>query len=45
MFCFFADNKLLENADGLKAKSLTLTVEAERLRQENFDLQVKVESG
>ena len=40
-----SDNKLFEFSESYRAKNVSLTVEVERLKRENLDLQVKVESG
>lgn len=41
----FSDNILLDQTESFKSKNVQLTVEVERLRQENLDLQVKLETG
>ena len=41
----FSDTTLLQRAEVSEAKALTLVVETEKLRQENIELQFKVESG
>ncbi|XP_033760176.1 autophagy-related protein 16-1-like [Pecten maximus] len=38
-------NKLFENATFLKSKNVHLTLETEKLKEENLGLQIKVESG
>ncbi|XP_060070628.1 autophagy-related protein 16-1-like [Ylistrum balloti] len=38
-------NKLFENATSLKSKNVHLTLETEKLKEENLSLQIKVESG
>ena len=40
-----SDNKLFEFSESYRTKNVSLTVEVERLKRENLDLQVKVESG
>ncbi|XP_069104031.1 autophagy-related protein 16-1-like [Argopecten irradians] len=38
-------NKLFENSTSLKSKNVHLTLETEKLKEENLSLQIKVESG
>ncbi|KAL3848135.1 hypothetical protein ACJMK2_019012 [Sinanodonta woodiana] len=40
-----ANTRLFDSASSLKAKNIQLTIEAEKLREENMILQVKAESG
>ena len=42
---YFSDNKLFEFSESYRTKNVSLTVEVERLKRENLDLQVKVETG
>lgn len=41
----FTDNKLFEFSETYRTKNVSLTVEVERLKRENLELQVKVDSG
>ncbi|KAK3605792.1 hypothetical protein CHS0354_033996, partial [Potamilus streckersoni] len=40
-----ANSRLFDSASSMKAKNIQLTIEAEKLREENMILQVKVETG
>lgn len=43
--CFFTDDHLLEVNESLRTKNLSLSVQLEKLKQENFDLQIKAAEG
>ncbi|XP_077987700.1 autophagy-related protein 16-like [Glandiceps talaboti] len=38
-------NKIFESTDAMRSQNVQLTIQVERLKQENLDLQVKVETG
>jgi hypothetical protein len=42
---FFSDNKYFDIASNLKSKNVQLTVEVEKLKDENLSLQFKAEHG
>lgn len=42
---YLTDWKHFETAQSLKSKNVQLTVETEKLKEENFGLQIKVEQG
>ena len=45
MYGYLTDWKHFETAQSLKSKNVQLTVETEKLKEENLGLQIKVEQG
>jgi len=45
VYILFTDNKLYESIAAYKSQNVHLTVEVEKLKEENLELRIKAEAG